>query len=543
MLIMLGFFTAGLIALLLAPTVWRRAVRLTTRRIEATMPMSLADIEADKDMLRATYAIQIRRLETALEKAREKSAGQLVEISKLHINIAELQEQKAALQRLLDERTNAANVFEKTIKKRFPELDAQLNAARAALDERGVELTDLRNKVSRKEEATTLAQQASTHQQNEIRQLREALEKSGADQTGRFKKRPAQWTLEEYRSEYDRLNLELSKMREQLALAQDRESHQAVVLKAEMQQLAEQIMTVVATQAKEPPAATHREDTPRPTQAARETSRRNKNPTRTERPTVAPKPWPKAQILEEKEHSPDREIISPLNSQKTAVENIPMASPVELTQTEPAGEQELKNSAGDMRQNNKFTESFSETMRHSSLSQSVTGTNTTDSVAPSRVFTRSSMNASAVDHSADEHGADDDRAALKSLLDRGAKTSLKADAEAGTALSAMFGAKETAAEARVANAFIPGPDAIPAGVTLASLAQPMAVEDVPAAAPEPVGQEAPMDRMLREIFENRSSAASAERAAAKIDGATGDASTKKAELMQRLRVMQERQTG
>src|SRR5665648_1086775 len=208
LLIMLGFCVGGLIALLLAPTLWQRAVRLTTKRLEATLPMSLSDIEADKDLLKASYAIKIRRLEAGLSKAREKSANQLVEISKLQMKIGEFQDQVAELELQLEERRNAANVFESTIRKRFPELENAVAAAKLALDERAFEINDLTNKMRRRDEALALAQRSANLQQQEIRVLRETLEKSGSDATGRFKRRASQWTLDEYRSEYDRLNVE-----------------------------------------------------------------------------------------------------------------------------------------------------------------------------------------------------------------------------------------------------------------------------------------------------------------------------------------------
>jgi hypothetical protein len=482
MLIMLGFFSAGLLALLLAPTIWRRAVRLTTRRLIATMPMSLSDIEADKDMLRASYAIQTRRLETALERAREKSADQLVEISKLQIQIGERERQQGDLQRLLEERNNAANVFEKTLRKRFPELEDQLSVTRAALDERGVEVVDLRNRASRKEEAATLAQQASIHQQTEIRQLREALERSGAENAARFKKRSAQWTLEEYRSEYDRLNLELSKMREQLALAHDRESHQSVVLKAEMQQLAEQIMTVTATQRTQSVAPSAVE-LQRPAMVARDALRRSKSPV-AERSIVAPLPWPTEQKSEQKEHLLSQDASSPLISQKTPVDVVLPASPAQSAPAVTLGEDTLTDLAADMRNSNKITENITSVTRDKSLSQPITAPHNDGSA--SKMFARTSMNAAVVDHGAEHDEQADRHASLKSLLDRGTKVP-KVDASAGQPVfAAMFGSKETAVEARVSNTFVAGPEAIPANMTLASLAQ---VEEAPVvasdAAPQP----------------------------------------------------------
>ena len=75
----LGFLLGCLLALALAPPLWKRAVKLTTRRLEATMPMTLNDIQADKDQQRAAFAIELRKVEVALDKAREKAARELIE--------------------------------------------------------------------------------------------------------------------------------------------------------------------------------------------------------------------------------------------------------------------------------------------------------------------------------------------------------------------------------------------------------------------------------------------------------------------------------
>jgi predicted nucleic acid-binding Zn-ribbon protein len=242
MLVALGFFLACFMFVLVAPTFWNRAVRLTRRRMEATMPLTLSEIEADKDQLRASFAVKIRRLESALGKAKEKSAHQLVEITRSQMAVGELRDQIAALERALDERRNAASVFELTIKKRFPELEEALRAAKADASQSAYEISDLNNKLKRREEDLGAVKRSSALQQAEITRLRDAMEKSGAEKSARFKKRPSQWSLDEYRAEYDRLNVELSKLREQLSTAYDRESHQIAFLKAELQQLAQQII-------------------------------------------------------------------------------------------------------------------------------------------------------------------------------------------------------------------------------------------------------------------------------------------------------------
>jgi hypothetical protein len=249
MLVMLGFFLSGLIASLLAPSLYKRAARLAAKRIESTMPLTLSEIEADKDQIRAGYAVKVRRLESALGRSKDKNAGQRVEISRLHMAIAAIQDHAAGQERQLEERRNAATVFEQTIRKRFPELEAALSQAKTALEEQSLEINDLRNKLQRRNEALEASERSLQIAQAEVKQLRDAMERGGSEQSGRFAKRPSQWALEEYRAEYDRLNVELSKLREELALAQDRESQQTAVLKVELQQLAQQIMTTAAAQA------------------------------------------------------------------------------------------------------------------------------------------------------------------------------------------------------------------------------------------------------------------------------------------------------
>ena len=79
MYVALGFLLASLLALMVAPAFWRRAIRLTKRRVEMTMPMSASDIQADKDQLRAEFAIELRRVEVALDKAKEKAMATSLE--------------------------------------------------------------------------------------------------------------------------------------------------------------------------------------------------------------------------------------------------------------------------------------------------------------------------------------------------------------------------------------------------------------------------------------------------------------------------------
>jgi len=78
----IGFLVAALIGLIIIPLVHNRAVRLTLRRLEAATPLSMAEIQADKDQLRAEFAMSTRRLEMSVEQLKGKSTGQLAELGK-----------------------------------------------------------------------------------------------------------------------------------------------------------------------------------------------------------------------------------------------------------------------------------------------------------------------------------------------------------------------------------------------------------------------------------------------------------------------------
>ena len=78
----LGFLAATLLALIIMPFVHGRAERLTTRRLEAAIPVSMAEIQADKDQLRAEFAMSTRRLEMSVEQLKRKTTSQLAELGK-----------------------------------------------------------------------------------------------------------------------------------------------------------------------------------------------------------------------------------------------------------------------------------------------------------------------------------------------------------------------------------------------------------------------------------------------------------------------------
>ena len=92
----IGFLVATLIALAIIPLVHSRAVRLTVRRLEDSIPQSLAEIQADKDALRAEFAMSTRRLEITIDELKTEHTNQLAELGKKGDAVNRLQIEREA---------------------------------------------------------------------------------------------------------------------------------------------------------------------------------------------------------------------------------------------------------------------------------------------------------------------------------------------------------------------------------------------------------------------------------------------------------------
>lgn len=66
-----GFLTAGILALLILPSVNARAIRLVRRRLAAQFPISIQELTAQMDYIRAEGAVAVRSAERQLEKERD----------------------------------------------------------------------------------------------------------------------------------------------------------------------------------------------------------------------------------------------------------------------------------------------------------------------------------------------------------------------------------------------------------------------------------------------------------------------------------------
>jgi chromosome segregation ATPase len=213
----LGLLTSGLVALMIGPAIWARAVRLTRRRIEASQPLSLAEIRADRDQLRAEFAVTARRLELNIADLRSKSADQRIELGRA---LGARDEIEVERQRLAAE----LKVYERELSTRgegLAELQAAVRGLEAELDQRNRLVSGLESRIrelnseidaQRLEISTLNTRLAALGSQSESHVEARAAAEARADNLAKEIERRGTVITEE-RDRADRLLAEIRKLR------------------------------------------------------------------------------------------------------------------------------------------------------------------------------------------------------------------------------------------------------------------------------------------------------------------------------------------
>ena len=151
MYLAIGFLLAMLLGLMILPLVHNRAVRLTTRRMEAATPLSMAEIQADKDQLRAEFAMSARRLEMSVDKLKHQTTSQLAELGKKTDAInrmkLELGEKNATIFSL-EAREKAMKEQQRATEEEFTTKTEALRQAERALADKQAELAKLNSDLT-----------------------------------------------------------------------------------------------------------------------------------------------------------------------------------------------------------------------------------------------------------------------------------------------------------------------------------------------------------------------------------------------------------
>ena len=151
MYLAIGFLVSMLFGLMIVPLVHNRAVRLTTRRLEAATPLSMAEIQADKDQLRAEFAMSARRLEMSVDQLKNKTTSQLAELGKKSDAInrmkIELGEKNATIFGL-EAREKAVKEQLRATEEEFAAKTEMLRDAEKALTDKQGELAKINHELS-----------------------------------------------------------------------------------------------------------------------------------------------------------------------------------------------------------------------------------------------------------------------------------------------------------------------------------------------------------------------------------------------------------
>src|SRR6478752_4313191 len=151
MYLAIGFLVSMLFGLMIVPLVHNRAVRLTTRRLEAATPLSMAEIQADKDQLRAEFAMSARRLEMSVDQLKNKTTSQLAELGKKSDAInrmkIELGEKNATIFSL-EAREKAMKEQLRATEEEFAAKTEMLRNAEKALTDKQGELSKINHELS-----------------------------------------------------------------------------------------------------------------------------------------------------------------------------------------------------------------------------------------------------------------------------------------------------------------------------------------------------------------------------------------------------------
>jgi chromosome segregation ATPase len=124
MIFALGFLIASLLALSIAPAFWRRAIRLSTRRLEMQLPLSPEEILAGRDLLRAEFAVEQRCLEQKAEDLNRVHAVDRVELGRRGAIIAAQAADLLALSRQGGERGDEISALQRALTETSAELAA-----------------------------------------------------------------------------------------------------------------------------------------------------------------------------------------------------------------------------------------------------------------------------------------------------------------------------------------------------------------------------------------------------------------------------------
>ena len=168
-----------MLALMVSPIIWQRAVSLTRRRIERSVPLTLNEIQADKDQLRAEFAMSTRRLEMSVDDLREKASTQIIEINRKRDDITRLAEEQGDKIRTIEELQTKSGELRVQLRQREEQLEKlseRLDQTRENLDEKALQFEQLRQRYEKSQTDTDSHKIELVAKQTELENLSDKLD-------------------------------------------------------------------------------------------------------------------------------------------------------------------------------------------------------------------------------------------------------------------------------------------------------------------------------------------------------------------------------
>lgn len=244
----LGFLSALLIAMLVAPAIHRRIVYFTENRIRATVPISPQEVRAQRDMARALYAAENARTKQELRQERDRTVSLKLKNEGFQENIKALIAENLEIKARLD----ATDVTAVELRSQLRQDDGYIADMKSALDSsedagvgKDLEIERLRREMevlgAKNDNATIDLSTRETEIENlkfrisALREEREGLRQDVRLQTTRAKDAETRLAQEEHRAMRleDKLSREVS-LRTDKEVALERRSQEIDRLREKM---------------------------------------------------------------------------------------------------------------------------------------------------------------------------------------------------------------------------------------------------------------------------------------------------------------------
>ena len=166
MLIILGFAIAAFLSLIIGRLAWKLALRIGARRAMRNVPLTVAELQTDRDRLRADHAMMAKKLELRVDDMKMRSAELSAEVSRHRNRVENLMQDVTRRDATIVAREGEIAKLRQTVSSLQMTLQAKDKALLEAtkipeeppvqhrLQDRINELTSLSDQISKQREAT-----------------------------------------------------------------------------------------------------------------------------------------------------------------------------------------------------------------------------------------------------------------------------------------------------------------------------------------------------------------------------------------------------